>query len=67
MKHFGTIVFGSLTALSSLAVLWLSHGAGTGYPHATVLGLGVSPILCIVFVGPCALLFVVSLLRGLKN
>jgi len=67
MRHFGTIVFGSLTALSALAVLWLSHGAGTNDPHATVFGLAVSPILYLIFVGPFALLFVVSLLRGLKN
>jgi len=45
VKHFRTIVFGSLTAISALAVLWLSHGAGTGDPHATVLGLAISPIL----------------------
>jgi hypothetical protein len=67
MKHFGTIVFGGLTALSSLAVLWLSHGAGTGGPPTTVVGLAVSPLLYIIFVSPFALLFVVSLLRGLKN
>jgi hypothetical protein len=67
MRHFGTIVFGSLTALSTLAVLWLSHGAGTKDGHAVVFGLVVSPILYLVFVGPFALLFVVSLIRGTRN
>ena len=60
-------MFGFLAALSTLAVLWLSHGAGTNDPHATVFGLAVSPILYIIFVGLFALVFVVSLLRGLKN
>lgn len=67
MRHFGTIVFGCLTALSALAVLWLSHGAGTKDGHAAVFGLAVSPILYLVFVGPFALLFVVSLIRGTRN
>jgi len=67
MKHFGTIVFGSMTALSALAVLWLSHGAGTNDTGAIVFGIAVSPILYLIFVGPCALLFLIFLLRGLKH
>lgn len=67
MRHFGTIVFGCMTAVSALAVLWLSHGAGTNDGHAAVFGLAVSPILYLIFVGPFALLFVLSLIRGMKN
>lgn len=67
MKHFGTIVFDLLTALSTLAVLWISHGAGTKDPHATVFGLAISPILYLVFVGPFALLFLISLVRSMRN
>jgi hypothetical protein len=67
MKHFGTIVFGSMTALSALAVHWLSHGAGTGDPHASVFGIAVSPILHLVFTGPFALLFFIFLLKELKQ
>jgi len=64
MRHFGTFVFGFLTALSAIAVLWWSHGAGNQDGYATVFGLAVSPILYLVFVGPFAVLFVVSLARG---
>ena len=39
MRHFGTIVFGCLTAVAILGVLWLSHGAGTNDGHAAVFGL----------------------------
>ena len=67
MRHFGTIVFGCLTAVAILGVLWLSHGAGTNDGHAAVFGLAVSPILYLVFVGPFALLFVLSLIRGMRN
>lgn len=52
MRYFGTIVFGLLTALSILAVLWLSHGAGTTDGHGTVFGIAVSPISFLVFTGP---------------
>ena len=67
MRHLGPIVYGSLTAVSTLAVLWLSHGAGTRDGHAAVFGLAVSPILYILFVGPFALLFVISLIRGKRS
>ena len=67
MRHFGTLVFGGLTAVSALSVLWLSHGAGTHDGHAVVLGLAISPVLNLIFVGPLALLFVLSLIRGMKN
>lgn len=67
MKNFGTVVFGGMTALSALAVLWLSHGAGTNNPGATVFGIAVSPVLYLIFVGPFALLFLIFLLRGLKH
>jgi len=67
MRHFGTIVFGLLTVLSTLAVLWLSHGAGTKDGHATVFGLAVSPILFLVFVGPFAVLFLIGPIRGTKH
>lgn len=66
MKYLGTIVFGSMTAVSALAVHWLSHGAGTGDPGAAVVGIAVSPILHLVFTGPFALLFFIFLLRELK-
>jgi hypothetical protein len=62
-----SVLFGSLTALSALAVLWLSHGAGAGNSHGAVFGPAVSPILYVVFVGPFALLFVVFLLRGMRR
>jgi hypothetical protein len=67
MRHFGTMVFGLLTALAALAVLWLSHGAGTHDPHAACFGIAFSPILYLVFVGPFALLFLISLFRSMKN
>jgi hypothetical protein len=67
MKHFGTMMFGGLTVVSALAVLWLSHGAGTQDGHAAVFGLAISPVLYLIFVGPFALLFVLSLIRGMKN
>lgn len=67
MRYFGAIVFGILTVLSALAVLWLTHGAGTNDPHSTVFGIAVSPILYLIFVGPFALLFMVSLFRGMKK
>ncbi len=66
MKHFGTIVFGCMTAASALGVHWLSHGAGTGDPHATVFGTAVSPVLHLVFTGPFALLFFILLIKELK-
>ena len=66
MNHFGSVAFEGLTAVSALAVLWLSHGAGTNDPHGTVFGLAVSPVLYVVFVGPFALFFVLSLLRGMR-
>lgn len=67
MRHFGTILFGLLTAISILAVLWLSLGAGTKDPYTKVFGIVVSPILYLVLVGPFLILFVVSLVRGLKK
>ena len=67
MRHLGTMVFGGLTAVSALVVLWLSHGAGTHDGHAAVFGLAISPVLNLIFVGPFALLFVLSLIRGMKN
>ncbi|MEI7946136.1 MAG: hypothetical protein WCJ02_05545 [bacterium] len=67
MRHFGTLVFGCLTVVSALAVLWLSQGAGTHDGHAAVFGLAISPVLYLIFVGPFALLFVLSLIRGMKN
>ena len=60
-------MFGGLTAVSALAVLWLSQGAGTHDGHAAVFGLAISPVLYLIFVGPFALLFVLSLIRGVKN
>lgn len=67
MRHFGTILFGFLTLLSALAVLWLSHGARTNDGHATVFSLAISSVLYLVFVGPFAILFVISLIRGSRN
>jgi len=67
MRHFGTIVFGAMTVISTLAVLWLSYGAGSKDPSATVFGMAISPILYIVFVGPFALLLLVSLAREFKQ
>ena len=67
MRHFGAILFGNLTAVSTLAVSWLSYGGGTGAAHAPIFGLAVSPMLYLVFVGPFALLFVVFLVRSMRN
>ena len=67
MKYFGAVTFGFLMVLAILGVLWLSHGAGTKDSHAMVLGLAVSPILYIVFSGPFFVLFVIFLIRSLKN
>lgn len=67
MRHFGTILFGVLAAGATLAVQWLASGAGTNDAHATLFGLAISPILYLVFVGPFALLCVISLIRGMRN
>lgn len=67
MKHFGIVLFGFLTALSALAVLWLSQSAEMNDGRTVVFGLAVSPILHLVFVGPFAILFVISLIRGGRN
>ena len=66
MRHFGAILFGGLTVISALAVLWLSHGAGTADGHAAAFGQALSPLLYLIFVGPLALLFVLSIIRGMK-
>jgi hypothetical protein len=66
MNHFGPLVFGFLTVIATLAVLWLSHGAGTNDGPAVVFGLAVSPFLYLIFVGPFALLFLLSLIRRRK-
>jgi len=66
MKQFGPLVFGFLTAGATLAVLWLSHGAGTNDGPGVVFGLAVSPFLYLIFVGPFALLFLLSLIRRRK-
>ena len=67
MRYLGAIIFGFLTIMAIVAVLWLSHGAGTQSPGATVLGLAMSPILYLVFAGPFFCLFVVFLARSMKN
>ena len=67
MRHFGTIVFGALTAFSTLAVLWLSHGGGINDPSTTVFGTLIAPVLYLIFVSPFAILFILSLARGSKN
>ena len=66
MKLVGPLVVGFLTVIATLAVLWLSHGAGTSDGAAVVFGLALSPFLYLIFVGPCALLFLVSLIRRRK-
>jgi hypothetical protein len=66
MKLFGPLVFGFLTVGATLAVVWLSHGAGTNDGTAVVFGLAVSPFLYLIFVGPFALLFLLSLIRRRK-
>ncbi|MGI6099121.1 MAG: hypothetical protein ACOYD3_05090 [Kiritimatiellia bacterium] len=63
MRHFGTIVFGTLTALAALAVLWLMHGGGTGERGAAMFGIVMSPIFLLIFAGPFALLFLIFLFR----
>lgn len=50
-----------------LAVLWISHGAGVGNGAAMAMGLAASPFLYMIFVGPFAILFVVSLIRSRKQ
>jgi hypothetical protein len=67
MRHFGTMVFGLLTAVSAIAVLWWTHGAGDQDAYASVFGMVMSPMLYLVFVGPFAILFVVSLARGSRH
>lgn len=67
MNHFGTIVFGSLTALAMLGVLWLAHGGGTGDRGAALFGLALSPVFFLIFVGPFALLFLMFLFRRRKH
>ena len=67
MRHFGTIVFGAMAAVAALAVLWLSHGAGSKDPGATVFGIAISPVLYLIFAGPFALLFFVSLARSFRR
>ena len=67
MRYFGVIVFGFLMAISMLAVLWISHGAGVGNGAAMAMGLAASPFLYMIFVGPFAILFVVSLIRIRKQ
>ena len=61
MRPFGTIVFGSLTALAALGVLWLAHGAGTGERGASLFGIALAPVFFLIFVGPFALLFLIFL------
>ena len=61
MRHFGTIVFGTLTALAALAVLWLMHG-GTGERGAAMFGIVMAPIFLLIF-APFALLFLIFLFR----
>jgi len=67
MRHFGTVVFGSLTALAALGVLWLAHGAGTGERGASLFGIVMAPVFLLIFVGPFALLFLLFLFRRRKN
>ena len=64
MRYFGVIVFGAAMALSALAVLWLSHGAGATDGWSSVMGIAISPFLYMIFVGPFALLFVAALIRS---
>jgi len=66
MNHFGPLVLGTLTATGTLAVLWMSHCAGTNDGHVVVFGLAISPFLYLIFVGPFALLFLLSLIRRRK-
>jgi hypothetical protein len=55
MRHFGTIVFGSLTALAMLGVLWIAHGAGTEERGASLFGIVMAPVFFLIFVGPFAM------------
>ena len=54
-------------AISTLAVLWLSHGAGADDGWSTVMGIAISPFLYMIFVGPFAILFVAALIRSRKK
>jgi len=67
MRYFGVIVFGAAMAISTLAVLWLSHGAGADDGWSSVMGLAISPFLYMIFVGPFAILFVVALIRSRRK
>ena len=67
MRHFGTIVFGSLAAMAALGVLWLAHGAGTGERGAALFGIAMAPVFLLIFVGPFALLFLLFLFRRRRH
>ena len=64
MRYFGVIVFGALTVISMLAVLWISYGGKADPGWATVMGIAVSPFFYMIFTGPFAILFVVALIRS---
>lgn len=61
MRLFGMLVFGSLTALAALGVLWLAHGAGTGEGGAAMFGIARTPVFLLIFVGPFAVIFLLLL------
>ena len=67
MRYFGVIVFGALTVISMLAVLWISYGADADPGWATVMGIAISPFLYMIFTGPFAILFVVALIRSRRK
>ena len=59
MKHLGVIVFGSMTTLATVGVVWLVY--------SNPFWLIVSPVFAVVFIGPLGLLFLIFLFRRRRN
>lgn len=67
MKYFGSMIFGILALAVTAGVLVLTHRMALAGKGGGIMAVLMSPILWLVFAGPCGLLFLVFLFRSFKK